>query len=189
MTLPEWLRQPIVLTRRIVLAFGLMLGLLAVAAFIFASYAIDDVRDDRRTNREIADVARRIFRIEQPTNRQLQRRVMRALEICARDPRCLKSLDRTVGEASDLVSAGPPVRPVRDTPSPRDDVNRPPTRPPSRPRPPGRPPRPPGTPGRPPGVPPSPPPPEPRPPVDLRIPPVGPVEIPPVCTNLIRVNC
>lgn len=194
MSAREWLRQPIVLTRRVALSAGLLLGLLAAAGILGVAYVAQDIRDDRRTNAEVAAIARRIFHIESPSDRELQQRVMRALEICARDPACLRSLGETVDEAAaitgDLLEPaptgarggtttgpGPPPPPRASVPGPGGG---PPPHPPA-------PPRPPGPPVPPPGPPPAPP--EPPRIVDLELPPIGPVEFPSVCTPLGGLNC
>lgn len=186
-----WLREPVVLTRRVVIAFGLMLGLLLAAGILSVADRFDRFEDQRRTEAEVAAIAKRVFRIETPTDRELQSRVMRALEICAQEPDCLRSLNRTVGQASSLIAEdldGEPSGPGGSAPqeSPQEPSGAP--RPPDGPR--GRvpPPEPPGG-GERPRPPGSPVPAPPRRPVDVEIPQIGPVRIPPICTPVVAVNC
>lgn len=186
----SWLREPIVVTRRLAIAAGLMLGLLAAGGILSVADRFDRFADQRRTEAEVAAIAKRVFRIETPTDRELQRRIMRALEICARDPDCLRSLDRTVRQAT-AVAGEPTTRSPASSPAPSDSDLGPIGQVPA-PGPPG------GGPGgggpspRPPGQPDPPAPEPPAPPpriVDLEIPPIGPVRIPPVCGPLVSVNC
>lgn len=185
-----WLRQPIVLTRRVAIAVGLVIGLLAAGGIVGATIVSKDIRDDRRTDAEIARIARRIIQIERPTERQIVKRIVRDLDACKGNPRCGRTLQEAI-QAADHHRNGPapPADPRRTRPQG-------PTTDPRSPRPPRAPPRPPRDrpgprpPRRPPpgGVEPEPPPP-PRQPVDVQIPDIGPVKIPPICTPAVGINC
>ncbi len=77
----------------------LLIGLLMTACFGASGYAVYTawqgesarIADRVRTDGDIADIARRIVRIEQPTTKQLNSSVIAALRSCRQEPACRKA--------------------------------------------------------------------------------------------------
>lgn len=71
---------------------SVVVGLLLALAVIGASVAVFQtrgLRQDRvRSNADIAAIARRVFKIEQPSPRELSVRIVAALKVCADDKAC-----------------------------------------------------------------------------------------------------
>jgi hypothetical protein len=188
-----WLRDPFPLTNAVAIFAGLVLGLLGATGILLGAQAIDDAANARHlvitraeiTDRDVAAIARRIWRLERPTRTEVLHQIRRALRACRYSPSCLERLDaasQAIAPGPTAQAPGPPATPPRRGHPPPRGGPAPPTRPeePAGPVPP-----------RPPTTPPTPPPPAPGPPppVGLRLPPIGPIEIPPVCTRVVAVNC
>ena len=184
-----WAAEPFPTTRRFVILASLALGLLGAVGIIRAEQALDDVSHERRraieraqlTEADVRRIARRVVRLEAPARGTVVREIQRALRLCLRDPRCERAVQRL---AVDEISRADPLVTPPGNLDPAGAAPR--TRKPQRPND-GAPPdsNPPTGDGRPPSH--GPPPPEPV--LDVDLSPIGPVELPPVCTDLVRVNC
>lgn len=84
------------MSRRAMHIIGLLLGLVLAGCVVAAAAAFDQAQrtetrrqaDRVRSDAEIARVARRVFRLEAPTEAELRTIVIRRLRVCARDRQC-----------------------------------------------------------------------------------------------------
>jgi hypothetical protein len=101
--------------RRTMFTVVFLIGTLVAGSFAIAIYsaasvsAVDTARkkDRVRSDHDIAQIARRVFGIEQPTDAEAKARVLEALQFCARDTDCRKVF-ATVGAAGPRGPRGAP---------------------------------------------------------------------------------
>jgi hypothetical protein len=185
----SWLKQPMVLQRWHLLGSGLFVGLLLAGALLGAHLALVGVRHERNqriaeaesalrreqlTQADVKAIAKRTARLEQPTRKQLLRRIHHAQRVCLGSPTCRRLASQV---QHDVVqeTPRPPAPSRRSNPQPqRQRPGRPQSPKPSAPGPSTQPQRPP--------------PPQ-RPPVDVHTPPSVPVPPVSLCTPLVDVNC
>lgn len=193
-----WLRGSVHVARSTLLVIAFGVGMLAAGGIVVATIALQEAnsesgraqRVDRLTRGDVAAIARRIARIEQPTAAELLRRVEVGIRLCAMTPSCARrfrgvasaaAATRARGDASSASTGATrllePAATRRDSPARRDRSGTPATR---RPRPSKSPST--GDSSGPGGGDASPG--SPRPIVDIPAP--GPVQ---VCTPLVGVNC
>jgi hypothetical protein len=71
---------------------SIVIGILLAVAVMAGAYAVIRThtveRAQVRTDAEIASIARRVFRLEQPNQQESSARVIRALKLCAADAKC-----------------------------------------------------------------------------------------------------
>lgn len=187
-----WLGQPFPITRRFVIVGALILGQLGAAGIVLGAAAIDQVKTERDraiaraqlTEDDIERIARRVVRLETPSDRAVVRQIQRALRVCVQSERCIHAVE--VLADVELDRAVPLIPLHRGKPGPRSDE--PPEQRNGGGDEPQRPDRPPPPTDQPAPAPPATP--DPTPPtVDLDVPPIGPVDVPSICTRLVRVNC
>ena len=189
----DWLRRPVSITRSALLAGALVLGLLSAGGIIAGVLALQHasaerhraVAVDKLTTKDVAAIAKRIFRIESPTPAEFVEQIRRALRVCAADPKCSRAFRETVTSANapalrraaPTPTASTPIR--QRSPSAQIPTTRPRTTPDRRRRrsPTGGAPEP-TTPA---------PSPEPTPTVDVHTPQGLPA--PQLCTPLVGINC
>jgi hypothetical protein len=192
-----WMREPIVLTRRVILALALAVGVVGAGAILGYSASRADIKRERdRAIRDSevrsSDTAARLIALEAPSVAELRRRILEGFRGLTREEvrRVLAQLARGTSARERravlriLVKSAPhvaqPVAPDRRQPELPVATTGPKRRPPG-PKPAPVPVGP--NPGSTPPVQP------PRPPVDLTLPPVGPVAVPSVCLPVVALNC
>ncbi len=74
---------------------SIVIGLILAVGMAAGAYAVIKTRTVQRaqvrTDAEIAQIAKRVFRLEQPTQEQASRRVIVALKLCAEDAVCTRA--------------------------------------------------------------------------------------------------
>lgn len=174
-----WLRTPVALTRSTLLLLALVLGLLAAGGLVAGALGLRSANTERTrattvdalTAKDVAAIARRVFRLEQPVAAALLAKIRGALQACSQDPKCARAFRATSHSPTrHTTTSAPGATPRGATPrsksprrvSPKTPRRKPPTPPPSTA-------------------------PSPTPPVQIQTP--NNLPLPHLCTPFVTVNC
>lgn len=145
----RWGRQPLVLTRGVVVGAAWVAGIAISAAILVGQNAVDDlarererrgielaesVRRDQLTTKDVANISRRQALLDRPSEEQIARRVLKALSVIRRRPALRRQLARSLGVPESSLppstgsTAGVRAPTTTDTTTTRTPARRPPTR-------------------------------------------------------------
>lgn len=142
-----WLRQSFTWRRWQVLVAFLIVGILCATGIILGKKALSNVRAEREraiaratlTDADVERIAKRVVRLESPSEQDILRQVRRSLRVCFNDSTCrtsvVKTIDRLTTSSTSLGTATPVPAPAVQRPKTRPTNDRPPRAPSAGPRP------------------------------------------------------